>query len=196
MLKKIPDVSPAEIGKLNTINVIVGSTNPVKIQASTYAVSQLFPHAQVNCQGCNAPSGVPEQPMTQEDTLQGAINRVEYCQNNQNNPTADLYIAIEGGVDQFSHGPATFAYVVIENKNQRLVGCSARLPLPAMIYQALNEGEELGNVMDKLFNTDNIKQKGGAIGLLTQGAETRESIYIQALILAMAPLLNTQLYQI
>ncbi|MGL5390648.1 MAG: DUF84 family protein, partial [Shewanella sp.] len=55
-------------------------------------------------------------------------------------------------------------------------------------------GEELGHVMDRLFNTVNIKQKGGAIGLLTHGHATRESIYTQAMILAMAPLLNPQFY--
>lgn len=189
MLTRTSNSSPKEIGLDHTINVLVGSMNPVKIQASKYALNQLFPNANIHCQGSHAPSGVAEQPMTKEETLQGAINRVEYCQNNTNGLTADLFIAIEGGVDNFSHGPATFAYVVIAHKSQHLIGCSALLPLPPMIYQALNEGEELGTVMDRLFNTDNIKQKGGAIGLLTQGAATRESIYTQALILAMAPLL-------
>ncbi|NRD75163.1 inosine/xanthosine triphosphatase [Shewanella sp. VB17] len=195
MLTKISPSYDEKVGQLNSINVIVGSMNPVKIQASKYALNQLFPNAIIHCQGTHAPSGVAAQPMTKEETLQGAINRVEYCQNLENGLTADLVIAIEGGVDQFAHGPATFAYVVIANKNQQMIGCSAQLPLPPMIYQALNEGEELGNVMDRLFNTDNIKQKGGAIGLLTQGAATRESIYTQALILAMSPLLNTKLYQ-
>jgi non-canonical (house-cleaning) NTP pyrophosphatase len=49
--------------------------------------------------------------------------------------------------------------------------------------------------MDRLFNTTNIKQAGGAIALLTHNAETRESSYRQALILAMAPLLHPELYR-
>ena len=62
------------------------------------------------------------------------------------------------------------------------------------MYQALLAGEELGHVMDRLFNTNNIKQKGGAIGLLTNGHETRESNYTQALILAMAPFIHPELF--
>jgi non-canonical (house-cleaning) NTP pyrophosphatase len=48
--------------------------------------------------------------------------------------------------------------------------------------------------MDRLFNTNNIKQKGGAIGLLTNGLATRESVYRQATLLAMAPFIHSDLY--
>jgi non-canonical (house-cleaning) NTP pyrophosphatase len=48
--------------------------------------------------------------------------------------------------------------------------------------------------MDELFNTENIKQKGGAIGLLTNHLATRESSYTQALLLAMAPFNHPELY--
>ena len=48
--------------------------------------------------------------------------------------------------------------------------------------------------MDRLFNTDNVKQKQGAIGLLTHGLATRESVYRQAIILAMAPFIHPDLY--
>lgn len=49
--------------------------------------------------------------------------------------------------------------------------------------------------MDKAFNTQNIKLKGGAIGLLTNNHATRESTYTQALTLAMAPFLHPALYK-
>jgi non-canonical (house-cleaning) NTP pyrophosphatase len=72
---------------------------------------------------------------------------------------------------------------------------SAILPLPKSVYRALEQGEELGTVMDQLFNTENIKQKGGAIGLLTNGRATRESNYTHALTLALAPFLHPELYE-
>ena len=185
----------SKISQLAKIRVVIGSKNPVKIQAAKHALTQLLPDSEIECLGCHAPSGVAEQPMTADENLKGAINRVEHCQSEPDTSEADLFIAIEGGVDNFSYGPATFAYIVISDKQQRLVGRSAILPLPPVVYKALSDGEELGDVMDRLFNTDNIKQKGGAIGLLTQGVATRESIYTQALILTMAPLLNEELYQ-
>ncbi|MCH1929657.1 inosine/xanthosine triphosphatase [Shewanella sp. A25] len=175
----------------NTINIIVGSKNPVKVNAAKSAMEQLFPEHQIIVQGMDAPSGVSAQPMTDKETRDGAVNRVKYCQQQQE---ADFYFAMEGGVDLLEFGPATFAYIAIAHKEQLAIGRGALLPLPMQVYRALEAGEELGHVMDRLFNTVNIKQKGGAIGLLTHGHATRESNYTQAIILAMAPLLNPELY--
>jgi len=173
------------------LKVIIGSKNPVKINATRSALSSLYPTLEIDCLGIHAPSLVSEQPMTEEETKKGAINRVAYCQQQHQ---ADFYVAIEGGVDLFDHGPATFAYVVIANNSHQSIGRSAMLPLPNEVYSLLQQGEELGPVMDNMFNTVNIKQKGGAIGLLTNGKASRESDYNHALILAMAPFLNQALY--
>jgi inosine/xanthosine triphosphatase len=173
------------------IKIVVGSKNPVKISAAQTAICDVLSLKEVECVGINAPSSVAEQPMTTEETKRGAVNRIQYC---QQHIRADFYIAIEGGVDQFEYGPATFAFVAIANQKHMSIGRSCNLPLPSVIYQALKSGEELGDVMDRLFNTDNVKQKQGAIGLLTNGLATRESIYRQAIILAMAPFIHPDLY--
>ncbi|MCL2913589.1 inosine/xanthosine triphosphatase [Shewanella corallii] len=175
-----------------TLNLIVGSTNPVKIQAAKDAFELMFPESKIVVTGIKSPSGVPDQPMNSKQTRDGAVNRVEYCRTRE---SADFYLAMEGGVDQFEDGPATFAYVVVASENSMSVGRSANLPLPQTVFDALLQGEELGHVMDRLFNTTNIKQAGGAIGLLTNGRATRGSIYTQAIMLAMAPLLHTELYK-
>lgn len=173
------------------ITVVVGSKNPVKVNAVRTALASVFADSQIECEGQDAPSNVSDQPMTSTETRRGAINRVAFC---QQHCQADFYVAIEGGVDLFEYGPATFAYIVITDGQRRSIGRSAILPLPPTVYQALQDGDELGPVMDKLFNTHNIKQKGGAIGLLTNGTATREDNYTQALILAMAPFLYGALY--
>jgi inosine/xanthosine triphosphatase len=173
------------------IKIVVGSKNPVKISAAKIAICEMFAVQDVECIGINAPSSVPDQPMTTAETQRGAINRVKYC---KQHTQADYYVAFEGGVDQFEYGPATFAFVAISDQNQMSIGRSCNLPLPTKVYQALKKGEELGHVMDRLFNTDNIKQKGGAIGLLTKGLATRESVYRQATLLALAPFVNPELY--
>ncbi|WP_434931228.1 inosine/xanthosine triphosphatase [Shewanella sp. HL-SH5] len=178
------------------ITILVGSNNPVKIAAAKDAISQYFPLADINCQGMHAPSLVAEQPMTDAETKLGAINRARYCQQHaiEANQPADFYIAMEGGVDKFDHGAATFAYMAIIHQDKLSIGRSALLPLPQKVFNALEAGEELGHVMDRLFNTHNVKQKGGAIGLLTQGLATRGSIYTQAIILAMAPIINPDFF--
>ena len=173
------------------IKIVVGSKNPVKISAAKTAIFDMLALKEVECVAVDAPSSVAEQPMTTEETQRGAINRVKYC---QQYIQADFYVAIEGGVDQFEYGPATFAFVAIASQEQLSIGRSCNLPLPPLVYQALENGEELGHVMDRLFNTDNIKQKGGAIGLLTNGLATRQGVYRQATLLAMAPFINPDLY--
>lgn len=174
------------------ITVIVGSKNPVKINAIKQTLATLYPDRIVEVEGIHAPSLVDDQPLTEDETLLGARNRVEYCRETwaNKNKKADFYAAMEGGVDKFEYGPATFAYVVIATDKGETVGRSANLPIPESVYQSLLQGEELGPLMDKLFGTTNVKQKGGAIGLLTNGAETRLSTYVQALTLAMAPFLH------
>ena len=129
--------------------------------------------------------------MTQAETRQGAVKRLEYLHNHYQ---ADYYVAIEGGVDHFEDGPATFAYVAIQHRQQRSINRSAQLPLPPAVYQRLVNGEELGPVMDKLFDTHNIKQAGGAIGLLTNHHVTRQQQYQQTLMLGMAPFLHAELF--
>lgn len=177
--------------KKSNINIVVGSENPVKVNAVKGAISPFFPDSIIHCEGIHAPSGVADQPMTSDETRLGAINRVEYCKQHAD---ADFYVAMEGGVDLFEYGAFTFAYVVIDDKNTQSTGRSAILPLPKGVYHSLLRGEELGHVMDRLFGTTNVKQKGGAIGLLTNGLETRESAYTQALTLAMAPFIHSEVY--
>ncbi len=172
--------------------LIVGSTNPVKVNAAKATLASFYPNEDIICEGVSAPSDVPDQPMNSADTRAGAINRVNWCKHHFQ---ADFYMAMEGGVDVFEDGPATFAYVVIDNGEYQSVGRSANLPLPTQAWQGLLNGEELGPLMDKLFNTENIKHKGGAIGLLTNGRATRESTYTLALTLAMAPFLHAHRYR-
>ncbi len=190
------------------IKVAVGSANPVKINAAKNAFSKVFNTQEgvqeadsvslvssvadiVTVESVSVGSGVADQPMSIEETRQGAENRVmamkELVQ-------ADYYIAYEGGVDVFEDGPKTFAIICISDANRTVFGQSACLPLPLRIYEALLNGEELGSAMDNAFDTINIKQKGGAIGQLTRGLESRQSIYTSATILSLSPFVFKDLY--
>lgn len=175
----------------DALKIVVGSHNPVKVNAIKTAFETYFPQSDIECIGMHAPSLVAEQPMTGKETRDGAVNRLRYC---QQHAQADFYAAIEGGVDLFEDGPATFAYIAIANDSDMSLGRGANLPLPMSVYQRLQNGDELGPLMDELFNTNNIKQKGGAIGLLTNGHATREANYTHAAILAMARFAHADFY--
>lgn len=172
------------------LRVAVASTNPVKINAAKQAFAVMF-DADIETLSVDVASGVSNQPMNTEETRQGAENRVT---NAMQHVQADYYIAYEGGVDVFEDGPKTFAILCISDGQNKVFGQSATLPIPMRVYQQLVSGIELGTAMDALFNTHNIKQKGGAIGQLTNGAETRTSIYQSATKLVLSRFVNEHLF--
>jgi len=165
--------------------IAVASANPAKINAVRQCFSDTFPDKTIQVTGFAVPSGVAAQPMCSDETLLGAKNRIEALKQQQH---ADVYVSIEAGLD----GAFTFAWMLIEHQGQQGMARSASLMLPPAALDLIRQGMELGDVMDQLFGTDNIKQAGGAIGLLTQNRLSRSSVYQQALLLALIPILNPQ----
>lgn len=161
--------------------VIITSLNPAKIVAAEKAFKEVFPNEHFMFKGVSVPSGVADQPMSEQETKLGALTRVANAKAQY--PYADYYVGLEAGIE----GECTFAWMIVESLTHRGESRSASLMLPPDIVSQLHEHKELGDVMDKTFGTDNIKQKGGAISLLTNGLLTRSSVYHQALILALIP---------
>ena len=166
--------------------VIVASLNPAKINAVKSAFEASFPNETFDFVGLNVASGVADQPMTNDETHTGALNRVANAKSANND--ADFYVGLEAGIE----GNVTFAWMVIESADKRGESRSASLMLPPVVIDKLKHANELGDVMDEVFGTENIKQKGGAISLLTHDLLTRSSVYHQALILALIPFVNPE----
>ncbi len=167
-------------------NVIITSLNPAKINAVKSAFESTFPDQDFHFQGISVSSDVADQPMSNEETKAGALNRVHNAKREIKD--AHYYVGLEAGIE----GNVTFAWMVIESQTHRGESRSASLMLPPLVLEKLQYANELGDVMDEVFATDNIKQKGGAIGLLTQHQLTRSSVYHQALILALIPFTNPE----
>lgn len=56
------------------------------------------------------------------------------------------------------------------------------------------EGKELGEADDLVFGQTNSKQANGAVGILTDNVLTRTTFYEPAVILALIPFKNPELY--
>ncbi|WP_241622315.1 inosine/xanthosine triphosphatase [Rosenbergiella australiborealis] len=165
-------------------HVVVATRNPAKILAVSEACKSLFPDQPLSIEGIDVASGVSAQPLTNDETWQGANNRLLSAK--ERTPDAALWISIEAGIDN-NHA---FAWIIAENRVQRSESRSASFMLPTSILQALKQGAELGPLMSTLTGIDNIKHKGGAIGAITSGILTRSAVYQQALILAISPLIH------
>ncbi len=173
--------------------VTIASLNPVKKQAVQNGFLSMFPEEIFQWETINAPSGVSNQPQTSLETLTGAMNRLQSIR--FTNPNSDFWAAVEGGVEiHDSIEMSAFAWIVIQNRTQTGKARTATFHLPPQIMHLVLQGKELGEADDIVFNQSNSKQKNGAVGLLTRDRITRTSLYEQAVLLALIPFINLDLY--
>jgi inosine/xanthosine triphosphatase len=172
--------------------VIVGSKNPVKIKCTETAFSEAFSKSFL-VDGVNASSGVSDQPIGSAETFQGAKNRAQNAR--KTFPEADYWVGIEGGIEEDEHGMFAFAWIYIENgKNMSSQSKTGTFYLPVEVTKLIKSGIELGAADDQVFKRENSKQEGGSVGILTHGVVDRKAYYSQALILALIPFLNKNLF--
>ncbi len=173
------------------MNILVASQNPVKLSATHNGFVQMFPGTELIVSGIDVPSGVSDQPMTDEETQQGAANRAKAAL--EARPTVDYAVGIEGGVEPFTEGGlSVFAWVVVLRQDgQPGRSKTGTFFLPHEVARLiLDEGLELGDADDRVFGGENTKQKNGSVGLLTGDVLTRESFYTPAVIMALIPFKN------
>jgi inosine/xanthosine triphosphatase len=178
--------------------VIVASNNPVKIHAARQGFARMFPAETFAFETCSVPSGVSDQPLTSRETLQGALNRAANARARL--PQADYWVGIEGGVEDspveaLSNGElCAFAWVVVLSVAQTGKGRTGMFFLPPHVADLVRSGKELGEADDIVFGQTNSKQANGAVGLLTGDVIDRAGFYTPAVILALIPFKNPDLY--
>ncbi|HED38260.1 MAG TPA: non-canonical purine NTP phosphatase [Ignavibacteria bacterium] len=175
-----------------TKKVIVASKNPVKINAVKIGFERMFPLEKFEFEGISVSSEVSEQPMDDEETLTGGINRAHNAKAEFQD--ADYWVGIEGGVEKINNEMNTFAWVVIESKYKKGKARTGAFFLPRKIIELVAAGKELGEADDIVFQHTNSKQKNGSVGILTENVITRTSYYTETVILALIPFKNIELY--
>ncbi len=174
------------------LHVIVGSTNPVKIEAAHLGFAAAFPGASVHAEGAAAESGVSAQPMGHDETRAGARNRALAVRRDYAKHYA---VGIEGGLSVLSDGPLwAFAWVMVISPDGRQgEASSGGFILPREVSALIHAGLELGEADDRVFGRSGSKQQGGSVGLLTHGALNRTHLYSPAVTMALIPFLNPTL---
>jgi inosine/xanthosine triphosphatase len=167
--------------------VVVGSTNPVKVGAVRAVLQRLSPAVEVI--GHTVPSGVPDQPWGDEETIRGARARARgACTIGD----AELGVGIEGGVVAMTDGSVrTCAWAAVVTPDGREgVGGSLAMQLPEEVAALVRDGLELGHAMDRVTGERNVKHGAGAVGILTAGLVNRQGAYEVLVAYALAPLLQ------
>ena len=173
--------------------IAIASKNPVKVQATLNGFQRMFPSETFRAEMISTPSGVSDQPFSNQETLQGALNRAKAAISVI--PEADYWVGIEGGIEDYGDEMAAFAWIVIQSKSLCGKGRTGSFFLPRQVAALVRDGNELGDADDLVFQKTNSKQKNGAIGILTGNVIDRTGLYEQAVILALVPFKNPDLYQ-
>ena len=176
----------------NMKKVIIASKNPVKIQAVKNGFEKMFPNQEFDFAGVSVPSNVADQPFSNTETFLGARNRA----NNASNEVADadFYVGIEGGIEQIENEMEVFAWVFIKSAVKYGKARTGTFFLPKQVVELIKEGKELGDADDIVFTRNNSKQENGAVGILTGDIIDRTKYYSEAVVLALIPFKNVDLY--
>lgn len=177
------------------MNIIVASTNPVKINAAKMGFIRMFPNEnEIFIKGISVVSGVGHQPMSDEETYLGAVNRATNAKTQI--PDADYWVGIDGGCEELDGAMEAFAWIVILDKNGvKGQGKTGTFILPKKVADLVRGGIELGEADDIVFQRKNSKLQNGAVGILTDNALDRTRYYREAVILALIPFKNKPLYE-
>ena len=151
--------------------IAVGSNNPAKVDA----VSNCLTSERYSVVPIDVPSGVSNQPFSDEETIEGAINRAK---SSLLAAKADIGIGLEGGVVQTAFGLflCNWGALVVDGEEPIIAG-GARIKLPSSIAERLMNGEELGPVMDDYTKQNNVRHNEGAIGIFTKDAVSRRQMF-------------------
>lgn len=170
--------------------IAVGSSNPVKLAAAQKVFASATPGAALA--PIAVPSGVPDQPFGDAQTIAGARARARAARLALD---ADLGVGLEGGVVDGPHGMRSCAWcVVVDREGREGIGGSLAMPLPDAVARMVREGVELGHAMDQLVTDVGTKHGKGAVGILTAGRIDRQAAYEVLVTYALAPFLTPELY--
>jgi len=165
------------------MKLFVGSTNPVKVNAALAAAIETWPDIEVK--GYEVESLVAAQPMSDEETKQGAINRAKAALKaglaEIDNTVICLGIGMEGGiVDLSTEMWSTVWTAVVDQQGNITLAAGARFKVPTSVAQLIRSKVEMGHAVADIIGEENknkIKQEQGLIGILTDGFVDRTEEY-------------------
>lgn len=147
----------------------IGSTNINKVNA----VKQVLEPYGYEVVGLAVDSQVGSQPLNDEQTIKGALNRAMAL------PQDGIRIGLEAGVALLNNILYLTNYgVLIDESNQIYYAGGTRIPLPPEIKELiLVQKYELSDAMEIYFHTKDIKHQNGAIAYFTDNQVIRIDIF-------------------
>jgi len=184
------------------IFICVGSLNPTKKNAVEEAFKSYFKHFKFY--NIKADSKVSKQPFGFKNILDGAINRAK-CSLKflkvEKELLQNIYgVGIEAGLADVPFtktGFMDFQFCAIINEQEQIsLGSGIAFEYPKFVINQIlrDKDSEIGEIIGTLASNKNLKNESGAISFLSKNILTRTEILRQAVICALLPFINKDLY--
>lgn len=173
------------------MQIVIGSQNPVKRDAVHEAFSKYFGH--VDILPVKVDSGVQPFPLSEAETMQGAINRAQMAQKQK--PFADFSVGLEGGLTGFNEAVYIQAIAAIIKDGKLSVARSVAVEVSQNLVMRIDpSSDQSKKTIDSLMGRKNLFQNEGVIGVLTQYRLTRTQVLRDAVICALPRFLVPDFY--
>ncbi len=167
---------------MNVGKIVLGTTNQAKRNAVVLATG-------VEPVCVKVPSGISDQPLSEQETVLGAINRAK----NAFEAVADakLALGLEGGLhydDTYTQQWYLLSVCAAWDGQKLYLGKGLYFPIPNQVGEKIKQqGIELKTLIDELSGTTGSNHREGAYGLFTNGRITRANVFCDAVIAALTP---------
>jgi inosine/xanthosine triphosphatase len=172
------------------MKINVGTHNPLKVRATRNVLEQIY--TSVDVEGIEVDSGVRDQPIGLDETIEGAVNRARNAFMD-----VDLSVGIESGLLKTPHsltGYLDLQWCAIYDGERVTLGVSAGFEYPPAVMEKVLQGHEVGEVMDQVTGVEKLGQKTGAVSYLSRGLLDRTGNTEQCVLMAMIPRMNAGVY--
>ncbi len=174
--------------------VAVGTSNPVKVRAVENILSKFF---KVTVVMKRVPSMAPPQPIGLNTTIEGAISRAKAAL--ESDAKAELGVGIEAGIIPFPNTMSGYMdqqfAAIIDRSGRVTLGGGPSFEYPSfLVRRVIDEQVEVNQVMAELTGEPYLGHKEGAIGYFSRGTLSRTALTELAVLMALIPRLNEELY--
>lgn len=170
------------------MDFILGSENQAKLRAVQQVIGQHLENCRIDAR--NVPSGVSAQPLSDVETMQGAVNRAKTAGALQEGTYG---IGLEGGVRRINGAMYMCNWGALAAPDGEIFTAGgAQIPLPEELAEEIRNGRELGDAVDQFFKKQNIRLSEGAMGMLTAQAVRRDTLFEHIMQLLIGQLLYSR----
>ncbi len=159
------------------MKIVLGSTSEAKKEILDNALKTAIA-GKYQIVGVSADSGVSDQPLIEDETVKGAVNRAKNAFKQVSD--ADFAVGLEGGLHK-ANGSDYFlvcGVAIVDNTQKVYIGLGGQLELPKEVSNSIKNGEQFGEVIRE-YEAKNKNDENAS--LLVESLISREASFTQAI---------------